>query len=128
MSYAVAQLGEIAELTDGREPWRPVRHHLGITAFGANAWTGHAAGDRIVNEHDEVDDGHEELYCVLHGRATFELDGEPVDAPAGTCVFVRPGTMRTAFAEEPETTILVFGGLAGQPYEVTGWELLGEPT
>src|SRR5437762_3021369 len=46
MSYAVAQIREIEELSDGREPWQPIRHHLGISAFGVNAWTGHAAGDR----------------------------------------------------------------------------------
>jgi tetratricopeptide (TPR) repeat protein len=124
MSYAVAHLAEIEEMTDGREPWQPIRHHLGIRAFGINAWTGHAAGDRIINEHGEEDDGgQEELYYVLRGRAAFELDGERHDAPAGTLVFVRPGTKRTAFAEEPETTILAFGGSVGSPYDVSGWEL-----
>src|SRR5437773_6672623 len=123
MSYTVAQIGEIEELSDGREPWQPIRHHLGISAFGVNAWTGHAAGDRIINEHDESDDGQEELYYVLRGRAAFELDGDGHDAPAGTFVFARPGTKRTAFAKEPETTILALGGSVGIPYEVNGWEL-----
>ena len=39
-SYAVAQLDEIDEVNDGRCPFRPVRHHFGITSFGVNAWTG----------------------------------------------------------------------------------------
>ena len=73
--------------------------HFGITSFGVNTWTGKSAGDRIINEHDEADE-HEELYLVQQGRATFELDGERVDAPAGTLVFARPGVKRTAFAEE----------------------------
>ena len=120
--YAVAHLDEIDELDDGREPFRPIRHHLGITAFGVNSWTGHNAGDRILNEHDEADDS-EELYVVQQGRATFELDGERVDAPVGTLVFARPGVKRTAFAEEPETTILAFGGTPGEAYEPDGWEL-----
>ena len=64
-SYAVARLDEIEELTDGREPFRPVRHHFGISSFGVNAWTARDVGDRIINEHDEADDGHEELYVVL---------------------------------------------------------------
>ena len=105
--WRVARLDEIEESTDGRAPWRPVRHELGIRSFGVNAWTGHAAGDRIINEHDEGGpDDPEELYVVVQGRARFELDGETVDAPAGTLVFVPPGIMRTAFAEEPETAIL----------------------
>lgn len=123
MSYEVARLEDIEEITDGREPWRPVRHHFGIGSFGVNAWTGHAAGDRIINEHDEADDEQEELYVVLAGRARFELDGVPVDAPADTFVFVRPGVKRTAFAEEPETSLLALGGTPGKAYVVSGWEL-----
>jgi tetratricopeptide (TPR) repeat protein len=121
--YAVARLDEIDQLDDGREPYRPVRHHFGITSFGVNAWTAREAGDRIINEHDESDDGNEELYLVLHGRAVFELDGDRVDAPAGTFVFARPGVKRTAFAEEPETTIIALGGTPGMAYEPDGWEL-----
>ena len=126
MSYAVARLDEIGEMDDGRAPFRPVRHHFGIEAFGVNAWTGQA-GDRVINEHDEVSadigDGQEELYFVHSGRARFELDGESVDAPAGTFVFARPGVKRTAFAEESPTTIVTVGGTAGKAFEVFGWEV-----
>ena len=122
--WALAHLDEIDELDDGREPWRPVRHHFGITSFGINTWTGREAGDRIINEHDEADDAdqQEELYLVQAGRARFELDGEQVDAPAGTFVFVRPGVRRTAFAEDPGTTIVAIGATPGKAYEVFGWE------
>ena len=94
--YTVAHLDEIEEASDGRCPWRPVRQHFGITAFGASAWTGRNVGDRIINEHDErerepghlraddvEDDANEELYLVHRGRARFELDDDHVDAPAG---------------------------------------------
>jgi tetratricopeptide (TPR) repeat protein len=120
--YAVAKLDEIDEMDDGRCPWRPVRHHFGITAFGINAWTARAAGDRIINEHDESDE-NEELYLVQQGRAVFELDGERLDAPAGTFVFARPGVKRTAFAEEPGTTIVAVGGTPGEAYEPHGGDL-----
>ena len=123
-NYAVAQLDEIEEMDDGRCPYRPVRHHFGMTAFGATAWTGREAGDRIINEHEEEDpDSQEELYLVMRGRAVFELDGDRVDAPAGTFVFARPGVKRTAFAEEPETTIIALGATPGKAYEPVGWEL-----
>ena len=115
---------EIEELTDGREPFRPVRHHFGITSFGVNAWTAREVGDRIINEHDESDpDGDEELYLVVRGRAVFELDGDRVAAPTGTFVFVPPGVKRTAFAEEPETTLVALGGTPGRAYEPNGWEI-----
>jgi tetratricopeptide (TPR) repeat protein len=122
--YAVAHLDEIDEMDDGRCPWRPVRHHFGITAFGVNAWTAREAGDRIINEHDESEpDSNEELYLVLRGRAVFELDGDRVVAPAGTLVFARPGVRRTAIAEEAETTIIALGGTPGKAYDPHGWEL-----
>ncbi len=122
--YTVAHVDEIAEIDDGRAPMRAVRHHFGITSFGVNAWTGGEAGARIINEHDESEpDSQEELYLVLRGRASFEVDGEQFDAPAGTFVFVRPGVKRTAFGEEPGTTVIAVGGASGKPYEVSGWEL-----
>ena len=123
--FAIAHLDDIDELNDGRQPWRPVRHHFGISSFGITAWTGHQAGDRILNEHDEADqsDRAEELYLVTQGRAVFELDGERRDAPAGTFVFVEPEVKRTAYAEEPETTIVAVGGVPGKAYEVSGWEI-----
>jgi len=122
--YAVAHVDEIAEVDDGRAPMRAVRHHFGIGSFGVNAWTGRHAGARIVNEHDESEpDSQEELYLVLRGHASFEVDGEEFDAPAGTFVFVQPGVKRTAFGQEPGTTIVAVGGTPGKPYEPGGWEL-----
>jgi tetratricopeptide (TPR) repeat protein len=121
--YKVAHLNDIDEISDGRCPQRPVRHHFGITSFGINAWTARDAGDRIINEHDETDDENEELYLVQQGRAVFELDGERLDAPAGTFVSVPPAVKRTAFAEEPGTTIVAVGGVPGKAYEPNGWEL-----
>ena len=123
-SYAVARLDEIDEVNDGRCRFRPVRHHFGITSFGVTAWTARDAGDRIINEHDESEpDSAEELYLVVRGRAVFELDGDRVAAPAGTLVFAPPGVKRTAFAEEPETTVIALGGTPGKAYEPDGWEL-----
>ena len=121
LGYAFARLEDIEEIHDGLA-CRPVRHHFGLTSFGVNTWTGVAVGDRILNEHDEAGDA-EELYLVHTGRAAFELDGERVVAPAGTFVFARPGVRRTAFAEEPGTTILVVGGRPGEAWQPDGWEL-----
>lgn len=124
--YEVARLEEIEELDDGRIPFRPVRHHFGITSFGITAWTAREAGGRMINEHDEEGDGtglNEELYLVTTGRARFELDGDSVDAPAGTLVFARAAVTRTAFAEEAGTTIVVMGGTSGKPYDPLGWEI-----
>ena len=121
-AYSVARYGAIDEIDDGGAPYRPVRQHFGIASFGVSSFTGRRTGDRIINEHSEEDD-QEELYLVLQGRATFELDGERVKAPAGTLVFAEPGVRRTAFAEEDGTTVVVVGGKAGRAYEVLGFEV-----
>ena len=122
--YAIAKLDEIQEISDGRCPARPVRSHFGITSFGINTWTGREQGDQIINEHDEAEneEGQEELYLVQSGRVRFELDGDVVEAAAGTFVFVPPEVKRAAFAQEPGTTILAIGGTPGKAYVPTGYE------
>jgi len=67
--------------------------------------------------------GHEEVYVVLSGRATFTLDDETLDAPAGTVVFVRdPRVRRHARAEEANTAVLAVGGKRGEAYIPSPWE------
>ena len=101
--------------------WRPVRRHFDISSFGVNAYTAEEAGQRVVEEHREQD-GHDELYVVLSGRATFTLEGVEHDAPAGTLVHCPPGTLREAFAAEPGTTVLGIGAKPGEAYQASGWE------
>jgi len=95
----------------------PVREHLGIQAFGVNAYTPGEDGT-LIGEHDETASGQEELYIVLDGKATFEIDGETVDAPAGTFVSVRPGSRRKATGDG---TVLALGATPGQAYEALDW-------
>src|SRR3954453_299597 len=71
---------------EGELQWHPLRHTLGIRAFGMNAYTAAKAGDLVVEGPAEGGLGHEEVYVGLAGRATFTLDGEKFDAPAGTVV------------------------------------------
>jgi len=102
--------------------WKPVRKTLGVTAFGINAYTAAAAGDEVVEDHTETQLGHEEIYVVVAGHATFTVDGEEVDAPAGTLVYLDdPGQRRAAVAREPGTTVLAIGGVPGR-HEVSAWE------
>jgi tetratricopeptide (TPR) repeat protein len=122
-SFTSARLDEIPLLDDGRVPMRIVRHHLGIRAFGINAFVANEAGKPAINEHDEADSGHEELYLVLSGHALFTVDGEEIDAPEGTLLRVEPAARRGAVAKVPETTILAVGAVPGQAYRASGWEV-----
>jgi mannose-6-phosphate isomerase-like protein (cupin superfamily) len=106
-----------------RDTWIPIRDHLGIEAFGVNAYRAQAAGDTVISDHLETLSKHEELYVVVAGHAAFTVDGEEIDAPQGTLVFVGdPASRRTAVAKEPGTTVLVTGARAGHAFEVTPWE------
>jgi len=112
-NWKVAKLDDIERR--GRDI--PVREHLGIRAFGVNAFTPGEDGT-LINDHDEVADRQEELYLVLDGHATFEIDGEPVDAPPGTFVFVRPEARRKATGQG---TVLAIGSTPGEAYQGIDW-------
>jgi hypothetical protein len=112
-TWQVARLDEIERLDRDI----PVREHLGIRAFGINAYTPGEDGT-LIGEHDEAGSGQEELYVVLDGSATFEIDGETVDAPAGTYVFVRPEARRKATGDG---TVLAVGATPGEAYEAIDW-------
>jgi tetratricopeptide (TPR) repeat protein len=106
--------------------WHPVRRQLGIRAFGVNAYTSDAVGHQVVEEHDETGSGaggHEELYVVMRGRARFTIDGEILDAPMGTLVFISdPKVKRVAIAEEEGTLVLAVGGEPDRAYAISAWE------
>jgi hypothetical protein len=102
--------------------WKPVRKTLGVTAFGINAYSATAAGDEVVEEHTEQQLGHEEIYLVVAGHATFTVDGKDVDAPAGTLVYLDDvAARRHAVAKEPNTTVVAIGGVPGT-HEISAWE------
>ncbi len=104
--------------------WRPIRRALGVTGFGINAYTAAGSGDEVIEPHDETSagaGGHEELYVVVSGAAEFTIDGERVEAPSGTLILVPVAVHRVAIATEPDTTVLVIGGVprsvAVSPFE-----------
>jgi mannose-6-phosphate isomerase-like protein (cupin superfamily) len=110
----------ITELT--RETgWAPVRATLNARAFGINAYT-KPADELVVNEHDELRSGHEELYLVVAGRARFTVDGEEQEAGPGTFVLVEPSSRRSALALEDPTTVVVIGGRPGEVFKPRAWE------
>jgi hypothetical protein len=102
--------------------WQPVRKPLGITGFGINAYTAGKAGDEVVEDHTELVD--EEVYIVIRGHATFTVDGEEIDAPWGTIVFLDDlNQRRSAIAKEAGTTVLAIGGKPGT-HPVSSWEYI----
>ena len=124
MSGRVMNISELKSFPiEGQQglTWRPIRREFDIRAFGVNAYTAAESGQRVVEEHRE-ENGAEELYVVVTGRATFKVDGEEHDAPPGTLVHCPPGTLREAFAAEPGTTVLGIGAKPGEVFQPSGWE------
>ena len=112
-TWKAARLDEI----ERRDRDIPVREHFGIRSFGINAYTP-AEDGTLIGGHDEAGSGQEELYIVVDGKATFEIDGETVDAPAGTYVYVPPEAQRKATGDG---TILALGATPGEAYQALDW-------
>jgi tetratricopeptide (TPR) repeat protein len=126
--YRSVRLDDVEEIrvNGGALRWKPLRRTLGIRAFGMNAYAAQA-GEEVVEEHDEVGSagsgGHEEVYLVASGAARFVVDGEALDAPAGTLVFLpSPEARRSAVALQDGTIVVAVGGEPGRAYEVSPWE------
>jgi hypothetical protein len=123
VSYSTATIAEL----QGADGWAPIRRHFDVRSFGVNAWSAQEPGGALIPEHDEVPSGHEELYLVTAGHATFTVDGEEVDAPTGTLVYVPdPAAKRAAVARDAPATVVSMGGVPGQAYAPRSWETNAE--
>lgn len=125
-AYEIAHIDDLEEIPVSHGlVWRPVRKRFDVRAFGVNAYTSEEVGTQVVEEHTESQLGHEEIYLVLRGSATFTLDGEEVEVAAGSLVHIPdPAVRRVAFSRTAETTVLALGGKPGEPYEVSAWEAM----
>ena len=125
-NYVLADIDSV-ESFGGEKPedgvWKPLRAKLGIEAFGINAFIGRETGARVIEDHTEEGSAHQELYVVLDGKARFELDGKEVEAKAGSLLFIAdPAVKRTAFALEPNTSVLVIGAAKDQVFTPSSWD------
>ena len=130
--YQVSRIEEVPDPDHDKEPdeadWHAIRIHFGISSFGVNASKQPQAGRPVIGEHSESDTRHEELYYVARGHATFTVDGEEVDAPEGTLVYVPdPNSMRSAVAQVAGTTVLCLGGTPAEAFSVSSWEAKYDP-
>jgi tetratricopeptide (TPR) repeat protein len=114
--FRVLRLDEIDAIPVAGVNMHPLRRALGITGFGINGWSAEA-GQQLIEEHDETGTGagrHQELYVVIAGHARFRVDGETIEAPPGTLVYVPDvGSRRSAIATADGTLVLAIGGEEG---------------
>ena len=124
-AYVAANIDDIP-FEDGEAPkaeWKPIRRFFDIGSFGVNLARAVRAGDVLTHDHDETDTRHEELFLITAGHATYHVDGDEVDAPAGTFLYVPdPATVRGAVAREAGTVMLVVGAEAGVAFTPSAWD------
>lgn len=124
-AYVVAHINEIP-FEEGDSPgteWKPVRRFFDIGSFGTNLARATNAGDVLTHDHDETDVRHEELFLIVSGHAAFTVDGEEIDAPAGTFLYVPdPATVRGAVAREAGTVMFIVGAEPGAVFAPSEWD------
>ncbi len=73
---------------------------LGITVVDVDAgWEGMA--------HDHAGEGHEEVYLLLNGAATIDVEGDSVSLEAGDAIRVPPTASRQLRFEEDGQMVIV---------------------
>jgi AraC-like ligand binding domain len=124
-AYVAAHINEIP-FEEGDSPgteWKPIRRFFDIGSFGTNLARATNAGDVLTHDHDETDVRHEELFLIVSGHAAFTVDGEEIDAPAGTFLYVPdPATVRGAVAREAGTVMFIVGAEPGAVFAPSEWD------
>lgn len=129
-TYRVATIDDLP-FEEGASPgteWKPVRRIFGIGSFGTALARATKPGDTLTHDHDEVATRHEELFLIVTGHAIYRVDGEEIDAPAGTFLYVPdPATVRGVVAEEAGTTMFVVGAEPGAAFTPSDWDTVPLP-
>ena len=107
---------------------RKVRAELGLSSFGVQT-VDLPPNFEGYPWHDHSDEGQEELYVAIRGRATVEIEGgESVElAPGEIAVRVGPGTGRRVVTGAEPVRLLIVGGVPGAVYSAKDFTELGAP-
>ncbi len=90
MSYETVNYDDVEPVANGMHFLRdPLGcEQLGVTVVDLDGdWTG--------KEHDHADDGQEEVYVLIEGEATIEVEDEAIELSPGDAVRVDPDATRT---------------------------------
>ena len=93
-----------------------VRHGLGVESFGIQVIDMPPNADQYP-EHDHSEDGQEEVYTVLEGSATIQIDGKDYKLEPGVFACVPSGHKRKIVTAETPVRLLALGAVPGKVYE-----------
>ncbi|MGZ4481105.1 MAG: cupin domain-containing protein [Gaiellales bacterium] len=95
--------------------FKPIGSTLGVTAFGVGLQQ-YPQGHELYPEHDHGNDGQEEVYYVISGRATLTIDGQEHQLRAGSVAYVPSGTKRRFTTPDSPVQFIAIGGTPGAPF------------
>jgi len=106
--------------------FRRARGELGVQSFGmAVVDLERGTDDHPEHEHEAA--GQEEVFIVLRGSGTMEIDGESFELDPETMVRVGPASKRRIRPGSDGIRLVAIGGVPGQAYEAPGYTDVGAP-
>ena len=114
MGYTIKAIDELESIHHGAV--KLAGAELGIGSFGMQVLD-FPAGFADYPEHDHAEDGQEEVYIVLRGRADFVIDGEAVTISPGQLLKVDAASKRKLQPVQGEVRILAIGCTPSGAYE-----------
>jgi quercetin dioxygenase-like cupin family protein len=108
---------------EGEERFQPLRRELGVSAFGMNLIRLRPRQQGRIHRHER----QEEVYLVLEGTLTLEVEGEPRELGPGSLARVAPD-IRRRLSNRGDALLLVLAVGGAERHEgrdglaFTSWE------
>ena len=122
--YTVKRIDELESSFLGS--YKRARAELGVSSFGMSVIDLPPNIDAYP-EHDHMHDGQEEVFVVLGGRATIEVDGESVELDRDVMIRIAPEAKRKITTGEEPLRVLALSGVPGGVYVPSENSELGTP-
>jgi mannose-6-phosphate isomerase-like protein (cupin superfamily) len=122
--YAVKRIDEMEAAFGGG--FKRARAELGVESFGMQVIDMPPNFDGYP-EHDDSEDGQEEVYLALRGGGELEIEGERFPLDPDHVARVGPGVKRKVWPGDEGIRLLALGGMPGQAYEPPEVTKLGGP-
>ncbi|MDQ2761883.1 MAG: cupin domain-containing protein [Actinomycetota bacterium] len=122
--YTVRRIGDMDTFYKGL--LLRARAELGVQSFGLAVIDLERGADDHP-EHDHAQAGQEEVFVVLRGTGTMEVDGDTVDLDPETIVRVGPGAKRRIAPGTGGIRLLAIGGVPNQAYQAPAYTDVGAP-
>lgn len=122
--YTAKKIGDMEAVFGGA--FKRARAELGVSSFGMQV-IDLPPNFEDYPEHDESEQGQEEVFVIMSGSAEIEVDGEKVAIDPETFIRVGPDARRKIVTGGQGARVLALGAVPGQPYDAPEVTQLGAP-